>query len=188
MISVSGNSAGDTSQYTNAQHTQIKGKIVFKYTPFNYWNWIIDNKRSKQQPSHDPQRVHEYPNDNCCNYLILVLFWFIFISFIEKCCRKQKHVNAFKSAPATKFTHNIAWFVQGTGRMKCAYFIHNFFWFWNQWLMRLQKHSALLTFTFSHELADKYRRKEILRFRRMGLESFARSLLCDADKMLKKSC
>lgn len=99
MISVSGNSASDTSQYTNAQHTQIKGKNVFKYTPFNYWNWIIDNKRSKQQPSHDPQRVHEYPNDNCCNYLILVLFWFIFISFIEKCCRKQKHVNAFKSAP-----------------------------------------------------------------------------------------
>lgn len=82
-----------------SMHAQIKGKIVFKYTPFNYWNWIIDNKRSKQQPSHDPQRVHEYPNDNCCNYLILVLFWFIFISFIEKCCRKQKHVNAFKSAP-----------------------------------------------------------------------------------------
>lgn len=106
------------------------------------------------------------PHDNCFNYQIRVVLLYFYLDSLKNCYNKTVSRNC------------------GAWNTHISFIVFLFF-IWNRWLMRLQKHSAWLTFTFNHELSDKYRRSGMLFWRMVC--SLTHISLFDANK-LEKPC
>lgn len=164
MISVSG-SGGNSSICVHI--LCLKWKIVFNTHNLTIKIKSLITNRINKQRSHDLKKKSSWmPNDNCFNYQIYVFLVYFYLVHWNKTCKCFQICNNIKIYP-----QYCALICSRNRRIKYAYFII-FYYIWNQWLMRLQKHSLLLTFTFNHELPDKYRRREIFVLEN-GLQSFA---------------